>query len=149
MPRYRGGSSSPHRRCGGSWNRSFPRRPAFPGADLPSAAPGDLLTDLSGRLQGFDLLYLDLASERAQAAGVHVVKAVVPGLEVETVSSGRVGARNLQRLLARAGTLVGLGDPPPMGVPIRLSEVARALRSLYPLYRESGRHPAPVWFGNP
>lgn len=104
-------------------------------------------TSAGGRLQGFDLLYLDLASERAQAAGVHVVKAVVPGLEVETVSSGRVGARNLQRLLARGGPLVGLGDPPPMGVPIRLSEVARALRSLYPLYRESGRHPAR--FGNP
>lgn len=39
---------------------------ALPEGNLSSTAPGDLL---SGRLGAFDLLYLDLASERAQTAG--------------------------------------------------------------------------------
>lgn len=97
----------------------FSEATRVPWIDLPSTASGDLLTDLSGRLGGFDLLYLDLASERAQAAGVHVVKAVVPGLEVETVRYGCIGVRNPQRLLAREGSLVGLGDPPAAGAPIK------------------------------
>jgi hypothetical protein len=50
---------------------------------------------------------------------------VVLGLEVETVSYGGIGARNLQRLLARESPLVGLGDPPPAGALIWLNEAPR------------------------
>ncbi len=123
---------------------------------LPHAQPINPLTDAVNRLAGFDLLYLELASPKAQEHGVTAVKAVVPGLEVETVSYARLSARNLTRLLERDSSLVGLGTPPAGAAPVRLSAEAEAsfgspawldisalgqlAEPVYPLYREPGRH---------
>ncbi len=125
-------------------------------ADLPHSQPTDALTDAVMRLSGFELLYLELATPEAKEQGVVAVKAVMPGLEVETVSYGRLSARNLRRLLERGSPLVGLGSPPAGAAPVRLSAEAEATfggpawldvgalgaltEPLYPLYREPTRH---------
>ncbi len=133
-------------------------RRQVPWRELPHAQPADPLTDAVTRLAGFDLLYLELASPKAREHGVTAVKAVVPGLEVETVSYTRLGARNLTRLLDRESPFAGLGMPPAGAAPIRLTEEAEAAFGtpawlgiealtrfadpLYPLYREPSRHAA-------
>ena len=125
-------------------------------ADLPHAQPTDALMDAVARLDGFDLLYLELATPEAKEHGVVAVKAVVPGLEVETVSYGRLSARNLRRLLDRGSPLGGLGTTPGGAVPVGLPAAAAATfgapawldvgalealtKPLYPLYREPTRH---------
>lgn len=107
---------------------------------------------------GLDVLYADLSP--AGAPEVRVVKAIVPGLEVETMSYYRIGPRNLRRLLARGTDLVGIGAPPPGARPVLLTDtdrerlggpawldpaaVDRAVGPLYVLYREPGRHSAPL-----
>ena len=80
------------------------------------------------------------------------MKVVVPGLEVETMTYERIGARNLRRLRERNSPLVGEGAPPESGKPIRLpgeddnrfwfdsAQKERIVGALYPLYREPGRH---------
>ena len=140
-----------------SWE-SLPSRP-----ELAQAAPSERLAEVAKRLKGFDILYQELASPRAQAHGVVAVKAVVPGLEVETASYGRVGERNLRRLLEQESPLVGLGATPPGAGRVHLSEAATAslggpawldlvrlearVGNLYPLYREPSRHAAPYVLG--
>ncbi len=85
-----------------------------------------------------------------------MVKAIVPGLEVETGSYSRIGARNLRRLLRRDDALVGTDDPPARARPILLPKSDRdelgprtwldvealhgTVGRLYPLYREPSRH---------
>ncbi len=80
----------------------------------------------------------------------------VPGLEVETGSYSRIGARNLRRLLRREVGLVGTHDPPAQAKPILLPKSDRdelgprpwldiealhgTVGRLYPLYREPSRH---------
>ena len=91
---------------------------------------------------------------------VYSVKVIVPGLEVETLSYGRIGARNVERLIeiARAGgpILAGVGARMPGALSVLLSVEAeaalggpawfdaeaasRAVGPLYPIYREPGRH---------
>jgi hypothetical protein len=89
-----------------------------------------------------------------------VVKAFVPGLEVETMSYHRIGARGVRKLLDRGSRLAGLGAPPPGAAPVRLpaheaasftappwldiAEVDRIVGRLYPLYREPEVHSAPI-----
>lgn len=133
----------------------FASLPTVPGSSDDKTALVRLIAD---RLmsEGLDILYADCSPP--DAPGVHVVKAIVPGLEVETMSYYRIGARNLARLLARGGDLVGLGDPPADTLPILLTEqgreriggpawldphaVDRVVGPLYALYREPGRHAA-------
>lgn len=119
------------------------------------------LDHLAERLgaEGYEILYVDLSPR--DGLGVRAVKALVPGLEVETMSYGRIGARNLRRLLGRGSDLVGLGDPPtdrPRARRILLPEreqekiggpawfdygaAEETVGRLYPLYREPGRHVA-------
>ncbi len=139
------------------------RRPVFdvrqtvrfselPTTDAPDAdALLMLLTDRLGA-EGLGIYYADFTPPEAP---VSVVKVIVPGLEVETMTYERIGVRNLRRLLARGSDLVGLGDPPPTAKPIRLPGAGapqfagawfdpaakeRAVGPLYPLYREPGRH---------
>jgi ribosomal protein S12 methylthiotransferase accessory factor len=112
---------------------------------------------VAGRLRGggLDPLYVDLSPPGEE---VRVVRAIVPGLEVETASYGRIGARNLRRMLRRDDGLVGTDAPPPGAERILLPEKHReefgpapwldvgALNEqvgrLYPLYREPSRHAA-------
>jgi hypothetical protein len=137
-------------------------RETVPFASLPHERvdPDDrssLLSTVTRRLgeADLDVLYVDLS--RNGAAGPHAVKAIVPGLEVETMSYGRIGARNLRRLLGRGSNLVSVGERPEEGARIllpgrhdaelgpawlNLAAVERALGPFYPLYREPGRHVA-------
>lgn len=107
---------------------------------------------------GMEILFLDYSP--ARASNVHVVKAVVPGLEVETMSYHRIGERGARKLLERGSPLVGFGEPPPGAAPVRLpagaaerlggrpwldvAEVDRIVGRLYPLYREPEVHSAPI-----
>ncbi len=123
--------------------------------------PGKALCDeLVGRLTaaGLDVLYLDAAPPNAAEAGVYAVKAIVPGLEVETMSYLRIGERNARKLLADGSEMVGRGAPPPGCLPVRLTGAAterlggpvwldpaaveQRLGKLYPLYREPEFHAA-------
>ncbi len=136
-------------------------------ADLPTAPPeleGDkdaLLRDVAGRLQaaGLDILVADFSEF---SPGVHAVKVLVPGLEVETLSYGRIGERNVRRLREQGmeQPLAGIGAPPAGAKSVRLTSeaeerlggpawldpatVERVVGALYPIYREPGRHAAPL-----
>jgi len=134
-------------------------RQTIPLASLPDAGldltdRAHLLAAVVRRLKdaGLDILYVDYSPE----GGPRAVKAIVPGLEVETMSYGRIGARNLRRLLERGSDLVRVGKT-ERSARILLPErheaelgpawldrgaVERALGGLYPLYREPGRHVA-------
>lgn len=133
-----------------------------PGSPVDEAAPEPprkrLLETVAGRLReaGMETLYLDLSPAGGEAKAV---KALAPGLEVETMSYGRIGPRNLRRLLQRDSELVVTGDPGgrPGARRILLTPeaedelgpawldyeaVERVVGELYPLYREPGRHVA-------
>ncbi len=113
-----------------------------PGIPERLAAVLGLLED-----QGLEPLWIDLSPPGGE---VHVVKAIVPGLEVETVSYGRLGPRNLQRLLDRDISWVGRGAPPSGALVVPLPDdspawldpegMSQVLGRLYPLYREPSRH---------
>lgn len=116
-------------------------------------SPADLLELLLERLEGFDVLVV--SSGPSDGAEVVSAKVVVPGLEVETLSYGRIGERVARRLLDREDPLVRRSDGPGR-LPVRLTaaaterlggpvwwdaeRAAAVLGSLYPLYREPRRH---------
>lgn len=137
------------------------RRSTTPFSTLPTVAPGSLddppalLAELLTRLREFDVLVV-----LAPGDGVAAAKVVVPGLEVETMSYGRIGHRGVAKLLERGSDLVGLGAPPRPGTAavvlteagieqlggpawLDLDGVARTVGPLYPLYREPTRHAVP------
>ncbi len=143
----------------------FARRSLTPFSSLPIAPATDAadarLRLIAGRLaaRGLDPLYLDYSPD-PERTGVYAVKVIVPGLDVETMSYNRIGERTLRRLLDRGSPLAGLGAPPTGACPVPLTSagqdrlggpawldvagVARAVGELYPLYREPGRHSAPL-----
>jgi hypothetical protein len=132
-------------------------------SDLPHTEldPGDrarLLGVVVGRLRdaGLAVLYVDYSSPNGE---VSAVKAIVAGLQVETMSYGRLGPRNLRRLLDRDSDPVVTGDasgrPAARRIlltPEREAELGpawldyeameRTVANFYPLYREPGRHVA-------
>ena len=87
-------------------------------------------------------------------------KAIVPGLEVETMSYYRIGERGVRKLLDLGSPLVGLGVAPAGTLPVRLTAEATdrlggpawldpravdaAVGEHYPLYREPSAHAAQV-----
>ena len=128
---------------------------------LPTSAPTSgpaLLDDVLGRLdaEGYDVLVADFSPTDG---GVHSVKVVVPGLEVETVAYARIGERNTRRLLEQGrDDLVRVGEQPAQWSTIHLTDAARSrlggpawldraavtavADGLLPLYREPSRHTA-------
>lgn len=129
-------------------------------SDLPTTQTPTsdvLLSLLTERLTagGLDILYADFTPPGSPAT---ILRAIVPGLEVETMTYSRIGGRSLRRLLAhdpaQSGPVAGVGDKPATALPIRLTEkdadlagawldpaaIDRALGPLYALYREPGRH---------
>ena len=114
----------------------------------PSAARLDWL---AGKLAeaGHEILWVDCSPP---GSPVRAVKLVVPGLESETMSYGRIGWRGVARLRARDDALVA--DRPRAGfAPVRmrpedaaraggaafldLGSIARRVEAVYPLYREA------------
>ncbi len=139
--------------------RATKRFDELPTWDGPLAGTG-LVAELARRFAaaGMEVLYVDFSPPHAP--GVHVVKAVVPGLEVETMSYHRIGERGVRKLLGRGSPLVGVGATPPGAAPVRLppgaaerlggpawldvAAVDRIVGRLYPLYREPEVHSAPI-----
>ncbi len=146
----------------------FSVRMSIPFSYLPTAlveetaSAQSLLRSLSDRLsaEGSEVVYIDFTPP---GAAFRVVKAVCPRLEVETMSYGRIGRRNLERLLRRAENdpefsgLVGVGDTRPEGaLDVYLTAqdeaelggkawldpaaIDRAVGALYALYREPNGH---------
>ena len=101
----------------------------------------------------FEILFVDFSEPES---GVFAVKAIVPGFEVETMSYGRIGARNVRRLMDRGSAMVYVGDETPGALRIYLTplqeeefggsawlrphEVERSVGKLYGLYREPNGH---------
>ncbi len=96
-----------------------------------------LLDRLAG--EGLEVLVLDASPA---VDGLHAVKVVVPGLEVETLSYGRIGERNAARLLGRVhrGRRAGGGPGGSLGAGGRPGR--RRGRAADPR-----RHGAPRWTG--
>ena len=103
---------------------------------------------------GLDVLYVDVSPP---GGGVAAVKAIVPRLEVETMSYHRIGERNVAKLIARDHPLIRFGEPTETLRRVRISEEAIArlggrpplfdaaladaiVGPLYPLYREPEAH---------
>ncbi len=127
-------------------------------ATLPSVPPGavasaqDRLALLTDRLASEELGIVAVDCSPAGGA-VRIVRAIVPGLETETMSYGRIGWRGVARLRARGDRLI-LDAPRAGALHVRLraedearaggpawfdAERARRLTDpLYPLYRECG-----------
>ena len=132
-----------------------------PFADLPTSAAPDAYA--RGRIAaerlykaGFDVLSVDCS---LPGRDVGVVKAIVPGLEVETMSYHRIGERNARKLLERDHPLIRFGEETETLRPVRLTPEAierfggrqplfdtaladRIVGPLYPLYREPEAHHA-------
>ncbi len=129
-----------------------------PFAELPSTPAAD--SREAGRIArerveaaGLDVLYVDNSPADAP---ISVVKVIVPGLEVETMSYHRVGERNTRKLIERCHPLIRFGAPTDALKPVRLTpeaierfggqplfDTALALDivgPLYPLYREPEAH---------
>jgi ribosomal protein S12 methylthiotransferase accessory factor len=127
----------------------------LPHTDVP-ADVGAVLDVVLDRLAGFDVLWVDLSPP---GGAVRVTKAIVPGLESETASYGRIGPRNFARLLERDLGLVGHGAPPEGAQPIPFADPEHApgwlhrarldelVGGLYALYREPARHATSVLAG--
>jgi ribosomal protein S12 methylthiotransferase accessory factor len=100
----------------------------------------------------------DILAATGTQGAVSVAKVVVPGLEVETLSHGRVGEANARDLLGTDLDLVRRQEGPSpthpdrvvltreaderLGGPLWYSYAAaeRVVGPLYPLYREPARH---------
>lgn len=135
-------------------NVRFEDLPRAPALEDPSPRCDHVVRQLHAA--GLDILVADLSPPGRQ---VHVVKALVPGLEVETMTDHRLGERNVARLLERRDPLAGLGTPPPGAQPVRLTPEAEErlggpawfnvrlaesrVGRLYALYREPDRHAVP------
>jgi ribosomal protein S12 methylthiotransferase accessory factor len=125
---------------------------ALPATPAPDALTRGAITAERVAAAGFDILYVDCSPPDDSVA---VVKVIVPGLEVETMSYHRLGARNARRLIERGDPLIKFGAPsatlkpvrmPPeqveaLGAPLFDTALAdRIVGSLYPLYREPEAH---------
>jgi ribosomal protein S12 methylthiotransferase accessory factor len=106
---------------------------------------------------------LDVVADRLEAEGLPIYwaeylktdtcaacKAIVPAMEVETMTYHRVGRRNIDRLIGRGFDCVGYGVPPDGAEPVLLDDdtpawmntrdIDRIVGDLYCLYREPEIH---------
>ena len=133
-----------------------------PLSSLPTVPPESIATPHSRceavvqRLEQEGLRTLQLDFSPPEQDEIAVVRAIVPGLEGETMSYGRLGERGARRLLERGERFVGRGQPSGsqlrvpltaaaeerLGGPIWLDpELARErVGELYALYREPTSH---------
>ena len=126
----------------------------LPRADVPDARARGQLAREAVEAAGFDILYVDMSPADASVA---VVKVIVPGMEVETMSYYRIGERNVAKLVALDSPLVSFdGEESATRRPVRLTDEAIArlggqpffdtamadeiVGPLYPLYREPEAH---------
>lgn len=123
-------------------------------AELPTWDGTDLREHVVGGLhaEGLDVL-VDLRRSSGDAVAA---KVLVPGLEVETMSYGRVGEQGVARLLADGSGLAAVGADPGGWARVHLTPEAEErlggpawfdragadarVGALYALYREPGRH---------
>ncbi len=121
--------------------------------------PEDRLRLVVDRLaaEGLEVLVVDFSPPGGE---VFASKAIVPGLEVETMSYHRIGERGVRRLLDQGSPWVGIGRPPAGAGPVALTDEAvqrlggpawldlaavdAAVGRHYPLYREPSSHAAQV-----
>ena len=124
----------------------------------------DRLDDLVGRLTAQNICTYYFNGSPNDTDGPAVVKAIAPGLEGETLSYWRIGARGAKRLLSRQSSLVSQLYPQAqhLAVPLRpaaqeaiggpvyfkVSEWERILSKHYPLYREPSPHTAQKYLSN-
>jgi len=143
----------------------FSRRSSVAFSTLPTVGPvmverpEDRLRLVVDRLaaEGLDVLYADCSPPGGE---VFACKAIVPGLEVETMSYYRIGERGVRKLLGAGSPLVGLGRAPARCLPVLLTAdsearlggpawldpaaVDAAVGPHYPLYREPSSHAAQI-----
>lgn len=125
---------------------------ALPTTPAPDARERGRIARERVEAAGFDILVVDCSPPDRSVA---VVKVIVPGLEVETMSYHRLGARNARRLIERDDPLIRFGQPTDTLRPVRMPPEQAAdlghplfdsalcdsiVGSLYPLYREPEAH---------
>ncbi len=130
------------------------RRSTVALADLPTWSGDDLHATVTGAVQaaGHDVL-VELQPSVGDAVAA---KVLVTGLEVETMSYGRIGERGVRRLIEHDEGLAVVGADPGGWARVHLTPAAeerlggpawfdragadRRVGALYALYREPGRH---------
>jgi ribosomal protein S12 methylthiotransferase accessory factor len=140
-------------------NTVFFRKEMIHPQDLPAYAETDIPAKLDAvrrgiEAEGMDIYYFEATPPDAP---VQVVKAIVPGMEMEFGSYHRIGARGVRRLLGRNDPLIsrqaGAGKEKVMltrareealGGPhwLDTQRLDRLIDPLYPLYREPSGHSA-------
>ncbi len=140
-------------------SRAFSSLPSTP--DVAVREPADRLADLSARLRTQRLAIHHFDASPAGSSGPRVVKAIVPGLEGETLSYARIGERGVRRLADEWPELVAIGAPrgtcrhrvlltsdaqERLGGPawFDIERAEAIVGPLYPLYREPSSHSAQV-----
>lgn len=138
-----------------------------PFSELPGASDNlnddsiALSREVARRLeeQNLDILIADFSDAAGLGGGVCALKVIVPGLEVETLSYGRIGERNVRRLMNRTDVaFAGIGRAPDGAKRVHLTNEAEQrlggqawfdprvqeeiVGPLYCFYREPGRHAA-------
>jgi ribosomal protein S12 methylthiotransferase accessory factor len=135
-------------------------RAAIPFSSLPDTAcpaPRDRGRVAMERVAtaGFDIAYVDMTPP---GCPVSTAKLIVPGMEVETMSYGRIGERGVRKLLELDSPLIRFEQAHEGLQPVRLTEeaaqrlggqpffdmalAAQIVGPLYPLYREPEAHHA-------
>lgn len=148
----------------------FSTRKTIKFSSLPSVAddrvidPKERLRDITQRLaaENISIYYLDGSPNDSD--GPKVVRAIAPGLEGETLSYWRLGARGAKRLLLRESNLISQDFPQTQHIQVPLRPAAqeslggpvffnvpeweKILSGHYPLYREPSSHTVQKYVNN-